>query len=122
MVLWNLNESKLNVTAKCLTIFPSVHSKGIRNAIWFNDENEIASVSFDQSSAITDISTSKNVNRLEFKCVLSAVCSHPSNNNIMLVGGKNEVHAWDTRTNKTTHTYKSLMGQVIQNTQLFLTF
>ncbi len=52
---------------------------------------------------------------------LSAVCNHPSNENIKLIGSKNEIYAWDTRESATkasngqtkpAKTFKSFMGQI----------
>ena len=41
-----------------------VHTKAIRNAIWFDiDESAIASVSFDQTCALTNISTAEKMQR-----------------------------------------------------------
>jgi len=113
-----LNESKL--TESKVAVYAGVHSKAIRNAIWFNVESEIASVSFDQTAATTCVSTRKETNRIEFKNFVSAITGHPTESSIALIGGKNEVYAWDTRVNKIIKTYKSLMGQVSKVVRLFL--
>jgi hypothetical protein len=42
----------------------------------------------------------------------TAICEHQIDSNTVLIGAKNEVFSWDTRTNKTSTSYKSLMGQV----------
>jgi len=93
-------------------VYSGVHLKAIRNAIWFNFESDIASVSFDQTAAITCISTKQEKNRIQFKNYVSAIANHPVDTSIALIGSKNEVYAWDTRANKLIKTYKSLMGQV----------
>lgn len=95
-------------------VFDKIHSKAVRNAIWFNKETDIASISFDSTCAISDLA-GKEANRLSFKDIPTAICEHPVDSNIVLIGAKNEVFAWDTRTNKTSKNYKSLMGQVIKN-------
>ena len=122
MIVWNLNETRLNstkaqtsqnqLTGDCIKTFNTIHTKSIRNAIWFNKEAEFVSVSYDQTCAVTDLLTGRVLNRLECKNVLTAVCEHPNELNIALIGSKNEVYAWDTRTNKISKTYKSRMGQV----------
>ena len=45
---------------------------------------------------------------------MSAVCNHPINDNIKLIGSKNEVLVWDTRTTcqETIKVFKSYMNQV----------
>lgn len=52
------------------------------------------------------------MNRLQTDSILTAVCDHVSDSNTVLIGAKNLVLAWDTRTNKASNSYKSLMGQV----------
>lgn len=52
IAIWDLNSNKM-----CVTVLPDIHTKAIRNAIWFNNESEVASVSFDQTCAITNHET-----------------------------------------------------------------
>ena len=52
--IWNINNSKLPVL-----VFDKIHQKSVRNAIWSNQETEILSVSFDQSSAVVNAETGK---------------------------------------------------------------
>lgn len=106
-----MNDSKTSPNQ--FHVFDKIHSKAVRNAIWFNKETEIASISFDSTCAISD-STGKEANRLSFKDIPTAICEHPVDSNSVLIGAKNEVFSWDTRTNKTSKSYKSLMGQVIR--------
>lgn len=104
-----MNDSKTNPNQ--IQVFDKLHSKGVRNAIWFNKETEIASISFDSTCAISDLA-GKEANRLSFRDIPTAICEHPADSNTVLIGAKNEVFAWDTRTNKTSNSYKSLMGHV----------
>ena len=105
--MWNLNTNKMGVS-----VLSDVHTKAIRNAIWFNNESEVASVSFDQTCAITDPESGQVTNRLQASSILTAVCDHSTDMNTVLIGAKNLVLSWDTRTNKAANSYKSLMGQV----------
>jgi hypothetical protein len=45
---------------------------------------------------------------------LSALANHPADENMVIIGAKNEILAWDKRTNKQSRSYKykSFIGQV----------
>lgn len=96
---------------RCLS---EIHSRSVRNAIWSNSEAEIVSVSYDQTCALVDVENGKEMARLRHDKHLTAVCNHPKQDNMILIGSKNEILAWDCRTSskKATKVYKSSMNQV----------
>ena len=72
-------------------------------------------MSYDQTSALINAETGKEINRLEYrKTILTAVANHPKDEHIVLIGANNEILAWDIRTNKHSkaYQYKSAIGQV----------
>lgn len=106
--IWNINDYR-----KSVLVLDKVHSKSIRNAIWSNQETEIISVSFDQSSVVSNAETGQEINRLKYCSPLSALANHPADENMVIIGAKNEILAWDKRTNKQSRSYKykSFIGQ-----------
>jgi WD40 repeat protein len=93
-------------------MFIDIHSKAIRDAIWSNSEAEIVSVSYDESCALTDIETGKEKARLRHNQLLTTICNNLTDENIKLIGSKNEILSWDTRTPNPCKIYKTQMGQV----------
>ncbi len=71
----------------------------------------------DNSLIYSRIIKGKEINHLEHTSILTAVANHPNDLNLVLLGAKHEVLAWDIRTNKTSQSYKykSAMGQVFDN-------
>ena len=112
-MIWNLDSYKRRTDNQfCVKILDNIHSKSIRNAIWSKNETEILSVSFDQSCAYTNAETGKEINRLKHDNILTSLCSHLVDENIVVCGSKDKVIAWDVRTPKIAKIYKSMMGQV----------
>lgn len=58
----------------------------------------------------------KEINRLQYKTILTAVSTHPKDDQILMLGANNEIIAWDVRTNNCskTYKYKTAIGQVIK--------
>jgi hypothetical protein len=93
-------------------MFTDIHSKAIRDAIWSNSEAEIASVSYDESCALTDVESGKEKARLKHNQLLTAICNHMKDENMKLLGSKNEILSWDTRMQTPCKLYRTQMGQV----------
>ena len=110
-MIWNLNSFKRKNNS-CVRVISDRHTKAIRNAIWSKNETEIISVSFDESCALSDITTGQEINRLKCDNILTSVATHLDDERIVLCGSKNRIYAWDTRTSKPAKVYKSAMGQV----------
>jgi len=115
------NQSK-QTTSKAIRTFTDIHSKAVRDAIWSHNEAEIASVSYDDSCALTDVETSKEKARLKHNQLLTAICNHMTDEYIKLIGSKNEILFWDTRTPKPSKMFKIQMGQVFLFLQLLSIF
>ncbi len=98
-----------------LRVISDVHTKSVRNAIWSNEENKIISVSYDQSCALTQFDSLRLVSRFTHTNALTAVSNCVQDNNLVLIGSKNECLLWDTRasTKKAAKLFRSNMGQVI---------
>ena len=113
MMIWNFDlYKKKRKNHSYVRSLSNIHSKSIRNAIWSKNETEIISVSFDQSCAYTSVETGLRINRLEHDNILTSVCSHLVDENIVLFGSKDKIIAWDVRTPKAAKIYKSTMGHV----------
>ncbi len=71
-------------------------------------------VSYDQSCALVNVETGRLLNRLRYSNILTSV-STTIDENLMLIGAKNEILVWDVRenNNRPAKIYKSQMGQVI---------
>jgi WD40 repeat protein len=104
--VWNLSN------LKSLQVLGSVHDKPIRNAIWSNYETEIVSISYDQSCALTDVETGKEVSRFRHSDILTAVSAKPNDEHTILIGSTNCVLNWDTRVNNQTKASKTYAGPV----------
>lgn len=116
VILWDLK----NLSAKRYNI----HSKLIRSIAYSLYENSFFSASFDQTSCLTDLETSKIISQYSHVDILTNVCIHPENENLVTLGSKNEILLWDTRTSKISKKYKakSYIGLIqdvlfINNTQ-----
>lgn len=116
VILWDLK----NLSAKRYNI----HSKLIRSISFSLYEKSFLSASFDQTSCLTDLETSQIINHFSHADILTNVCIHPENENLVILGSNNEILLWDTRTSKTNKKYKakSYIGLIqdilfINNTQ-----
>ena len=139
LIVWNLVNKRIfksnSFSGKTtnLRIINDVHTKPIRNAIWTNNDHNIISgiiqlfkkkislslivffkVSYDQSCALVNVETGRLLNRLRYSNILTSV-STTIDENLMLIGAKNEILVWDVRenNNRPAKIYKSQMGQVI---------
>jgi hypothetical protein len=56
----------------------------------------------------------KEISKFKADKMLTAITTCPFDDNVYLIGSENVVYAWDNRSNRTSKTYKSMMGQVCQ--------
>lgn len=88
------------------------HTEAVRNAIWSLNGTEIASISYDYSCLLSNAETGDDISKQRINEIPSAIVPHPHNPNIYLIGSKNIIYTWDSRTNNTIKQYKLQMGQV----------
>lgn len=99
IILWNLKNFSANKF--------DIHSKLVKSVSFSLFEDNFLSVSFDQTSCLTNTETGQIINKLCHSDLLTSLCIHPNDENLALIGSKNEILLWDTRTDKISKKYKA---------------
>jgi len=89
------------------------HHKGaVRDIQWNFNSTQLISASFDKTVALTDVETGKCIHSYQHKEMLSAICYHPKQHNLFLVGGeKSGIACWDTNSNKVVTQYSGRLDK-----------
>ncbi|RNA24559.1 WD repeat-containing 25 [Brachionus plicatilis] len=99
VILWNLKDLSVKKF--------DMHTKLVRSISFSLYETSFFTASFDQTSCLTDLETSQILSKYCHADILTSVCAHPKDEHLALLGSKNEILLWDTRTSKISKKYKA---------------